>query len=466
MMKLSTAALATQGQHIGEDISFSHVGTDSRSIQPNQLFIALKGENFDGHHFAKSALEQGAAAVMISTAMPDLSPHVRVVDTKLSLGKLAAYWRSKINIPLVAITGSNGKTTVKEMLASILKAATNNDHAVLATQGNLNNDIGMPLTLLKLNKEHQYAVIEMGMNHMGEISYLTKLAQPNIALVNNAGTAHIGELGSVEAIAYAKGEIFEGLAADGTAIINADDDFAPLWKSLIGDKKIISFGLEKTADIHAHYQMNDSFTNLSITTPNGNFSLELRAAGLHNVRNALAATAAATALNIPILQIGIGLSQFAGVNGRLQQKVGLNGALVIDDTYNANPSSMKAAIDVLALRSGTKIMVMGDMGELGDEASNMHADIGKYAKQATIAQFYTLGDLSIKAAETFGEGASYYADIQALVDALKPNLTNDTTVLVKGSRFMAMERVVNAIVNTQEKLNLMTKTHQGDAHVA
>lgn len=464
MMLLSTAAKATHGQFYGADVSFSSVGTDSRAIQNNQLFIALKGEHFDGHNFVQSALEQGAAAVMLSTAMENISPALQVADTRLGLGQLAAYWRSTLNIPLVAITGSSGKTTVKEMLASILKAAAGHDEAVLATQGNLNNDIGMPLTLLKLNAQHQYAVIEMGMNHLGEISYLTNLAKPSVALVNNAGTAHIGELGSVEAIARAKGEIFEGLADDGTAIINADDDFAPFWRSLIGNKKILSFGINNTADVNAHYQLKDGASSLHVKTPKGEFAVELPAAGLHNVLNALAATAAAVALDVHLEKIALGLSQFAGVKGRLQQKLGLNGALVIDDTYNANPASMKAAIDVLALRAGKKIMVMGDMGELGIDASKMHAEIGAYAKQAGIGQFYALGEHSLKAVQAFGAGAIHYVTLQDLADALKTHMTNDATVLVKGSRFMAMERVVNLIVDTKAKPN--TTTHQGDAHVA
>jgi UDP-N-acetylmuramoyl-tripeptide--D-alanyl-D-alanine ligase len=454
MMRLSEAAIATQGQLIGQDILFTSVGTDSRSVAAQQLFVALQGEKFDGHDYAKQAFEHGAAGVLIQRGMSSLPAAVMVKDTRLALGDLAAYWRSKFDMPIAAITGSSGKTTVKEMLASILRAATENMEDVLATQGNLNNDIGLPLTMLKLRRHHQYAVLEMGMNHSGEISYLTKLARPSVALLNNAGSAHIGELGSVEAIAKAKGEIFQGLAADGTAIFNADDDFAPLWKAMTATRKQMTFGLATTADVSADYQLQANASSLVLKTPMGKLAINLPVAGLHNVRNALAATSVALAMGVSLDAVAQGLQQFTGVNGRLQLMHGLNGARVIDDTYNANPASMKAAIDVLAAQSGETIFVMGDMGELGEDGAEMHAEIGRYAKSAGIQHFYGFGELSTNATNTFGQGAHHFDEIETLAAAIVRNLNTQTTVLVKGSRFMRMERVVQLVATkptTQNK---------------
>src|SRR5450830_2026200 len=328
MMLLSAAANAVQASLVGKDATFSSVGTDSRSVSKGQLFVALKGDNFDGHNFSAQAIAQGAAAVLVSHLESGVEPALVANDTCLALGELAAYWRSKFDIPVAAITGSNGKTTVKEMLASILRAASNHPEQVLATAGNLNNHIGLPLTLLKLTDQHRYAVIEMGMNHTGEISYLTKIGKPTVAVINNAGSAHIGELGSFEAIAQAKGEIFEGLASNGTAVINADDDFAALWMALAGNHKIITFGLDNKADVSATYQLQASSCKLDIHTPQGLVSVQLPAPGKHNVMNALAATAAALAMGVPLKAVATGLETYVGAKGRLQSKAGLNGALV------------------------------------------------------------------------------------------------------------------------------------------
>lgn len=444
MMRLSELVLATHGQLVGNDVEFCCVGTDSRAIKQGQLFVALKGENFDGRAYANQSLAQGAAAVLVAKAS-NASPAVVVQDTRLALGELAAYWRAKFGMPVVAITGSNGKTTVKEMLTAILKVAAGDDARVLATQGNLNNDIGLPLTMLNLREQHHYAVLEMGMNHRGELSYLTRLAKPNIALVNNAGTAHIGELGSVEAIAKAKGEIFEGLANDGIAIINADDVFADLWKKLASKHQQMTFGLETKADVTAKYVLHGSSSEVELMTPVGNVAFSLPAPGLHNVRNALSAASAALALNVALDDIAKGLSSFAGVKGRLQTKQGIAGAKLIDDTYNANPMSMKAAIDVLKASVGQRIFVMGDMGELGADAQTMHAEIGAYAKEAGIQKLFALGSLTKNAVSAFGLDAAHFETVESLADALKQNMGTDVTVLVKGSRYMKMERVVDAI---------------------
>ncbi|MFZ9641928.1 MAG: UDP-N-acetylmuramoyl-tripeptide--D-alanyl-D-alanine ligase [Candidatus Methylopumilus sp.] len=457
MMRLSEIAMATQGQLIGADVEVCCVGTDSRAIQAGQLFVALQGEHFDGHDYLAQSLAQGASAVLVAKA-GDQHPAVLVKDTRLALGTLAAHWRAKFQIPVVAITGSNGKTTVKEMLAAILRVAAGDDNGVLATKGNLNNDIGLPLTMLNLGNQHRYAVLEMGMNHSGEIAYLTQLAKPNVALVNNAGTAHIGQLGSVEAIAKAKGEIFSGLSDQGIAILNADDDFVDLWRKLASQHQHISFGLDKPADVTAKYTLSANSSDMQLITPIGEVALVLPAPGLHNVRNALAAAAAALALQVPLADIATGLSHFAGVKGRLQSKAGWAGAKLIDDTYNANPLSMQAAIDVLKASSGQRIFVMGDMAELGADAASMHAEIGQYAKAAGIQHFLALGALSQEAVTAFGEGAQHFASVETLVDALKPMLNADVTVLVKGSRSMRMEQVVDAI-------QAQTKSHQGESQV-
>lgn len=452
MMRLSEAAIATHGQLLGADLEFCCVGTDSRAIKKGQLFVALKGENFDGHEYALQSLEQGASAVLVAQAS-NASPAVVVKDTRLALGELAAHWRAKFDMPVVAITGSNGKTTVKEMLAAILKVAAGEDEGVLATQGNLNNDIGLPLTMLNLGEQHRYAVLEMGMNHTGELSYLTHLAKPNVALVNNAGTAHIGELGSVEAIAKAKGEIFEGLAEDGMAIINADDVFADLWKKLAEEYKQMTFGLNAKADVTAKYVLQASSSEVELLTPVGSVEFSLPAPGLHNVRNALAAASAALALNVTLDDIAKGLSSFAGVKGRLQAKQGFAGAKLIDDTYNANPMSMKAAIDVLKASAGQRIFVMGDMGELGADAPKMHAEIGTYAKDAGIEKLFAFGTLTKNAVSAFGMNATHFDTVETLADALKQNMGAEVTVLVKGSRSMKMERVVDAVQLVQTNKN-------------
>ncbi len=436
MMQLSEAALATGGQIFGADVAFEAVSTDSRNIQAGDLFIALRGEHFDGHDYVLDCLKRGGAAALVSRVVEGATPQLLTGDTRLALGALAAYWRDKFDIPLAAVTGSNGKTTVKEMLAAILRAASGSEGGVLATQGNLNNDIGLPVTLLKLRGGHRYAVAEMGMNHAGEIAYLTHIAKPTVALINNALPAHLEGLGSVEGVARAKGEIFQGLAPGGTAIINADDAFAPLWQELAAPHRVQTFGLEKPADVSADYQLKADSSELVLKTPQGVARLSLPAAGLHNVRNALAATAAALAMGLPLAAAVAGLQQFVGAKGRLQRKVGVHGCTVIDDTYNANPASMRAAIDVLAACPGKHILVLGDMGELGADAEKLHGEIGQYARDAKLDALLTLGDMS------HAYGGRKFESPEMLAAALQPQLTAQTTVLIKGSRFMRMERVV------------------------
>ncbi|ABB75787.1 UDP-N-acetylmuramoyl-tripeptide--D-alanyl-D-alanine ligase [Nitrosospira multiformis ATCC 25196] len=440
-------------------IDFTGVSTDSRALARGELFVALVGPNFDGHDFIVQARDRGAMGALVQqdrlTGDQEYGiPLIRVQNTRLALGQLAAYWRARFTIPLVAVTGSNGKTTVKEMIASILRRAaeqapeemrTDAPDAVLATQGNLNNDIGMPLTLLRLRERHHYAVIEMGMNHPGEISYLSRLAKPSVALITNAGDAHIQGLGSVEAVARAKGEIFEGLDQQGIAVINADDPHNRLWRELAGNRQIIDFGLKSKAKVSADYKLTFSGAQITLILPQGVEETTLQVPGEHNVRNALAAAAVAVAVGVSLKTIASGLSTFGGVKGRMQRKCGVRGATLIDDCYNANPDSVRAALAVLARAEGKKVLVLGDMGELGDKGREFHEQIGDEARIAGIDELMALGDLSAYAAEKFGIGARHFRKMEDLLANIETLPGPDVTLLIKGSRFMQMERVVKRL---------------------
>ena len=450
MMRMSQAAQALGAQYSGDDAEFDAVCTDSRALKRGDLFVALKGERFDAHAFLAQAAAAGAAGALVEQASDLDLPQIVVDDTTRALGQLGNYWRRQFDIPLIAVTGSNGKTTVKEMLASILREAVkadagtdDQDAGVLATRGNLNNHIGVPLTLLELRSGHRYAVIEMGMNHAGEISYITRMAEPSVALINNAGVAHMENLGSAEAIARAKGEIFEGLQAGGTAVINADDTYAPLWRTAAAHARQLEFALETPAAVTATYDVRELTSEIVLKTPLGTARATVPAPGLHNVKNALAASAAATALAVPPATVAAGLARFGGIKGRLQRKAGIKGATLIDDTYNANPDSMRAAISVLARAAGEKLLVIGDMGELGLDAAAMHAQIGTDARVAGIPRLFTLGDLSAHAARAFGAGARHFERIDELLDEIRNVLGPGVTMLVKGSRSMQMERVIH-----------------------
>lgn len=454
MLTLRETALALDGLLTGDaDIAFVRVTTDSRDIKPGDLYVALKGERFDGHDFAADALAQGAVAVLVERAVS--GTHIVVPDTLAALGKLAAYWRERMtDLKVIAVTGSGGKTTVKEMIATILITRFG-EEAVLATRGNLNNHIGVPLTLLRLTAQHRFAVIEMGMNHFGEIDYLTHLARPDVAVVNNALRAHLEALGSVEGVARAKGEIFGGLKAGGTAVINADDANAALWSQLANGNRQLSFGLH-TADMHARDIVETAEgSEFILGVPIDETRVLLPAPGLHNVRNALAAAAGTYAAGLDVTQIAAGLRQYKGVKGRLERKVAANGAQVIDDTYNANPDSMRAAVDVLTTlaRAGgnPSILVLGDMGEVGPDAADLHAEIGKYAKEQGVQQLFTLGEQMANAASEFGNKHS--AALEDLMATLQMAVTPDSLVLVKGSRFMRMERVVQALQGIAQNNN-------------
>ncbi|MBU0689460.1 MAG: UDP-N-acetylmuramoyl-tripeptide--D-alanyl-D-alanine ligase [Gammaproteobacteria bacterium] len=453
MMMLSQAAQALHAHFAGDDVRFSAVSTDTRSIAQGDLFIALRGEHFDGAQFVAQAAQAGAVAAIVKegSVLEEVScPVLFVPDTRIALGKLAAHWRKQFDIPLLAITGSNGKTTVKEMLAAILSAHAG-ESAVLSTRGNFNNDIGMPLTLLKLREQHRYAVIEMGMNHLGEIAYLTHLAQPDVALVNNASGAHLQGLGSVEGVARAKGEIFAGLQNNGTAIINADDAHASMWRTLADKHRVFDFALEHAAAVKGEWQAQGFGGVLRAHTPAGELHAVLQVPGEHNARNALAAATAALAVHVPLETIARALEGFGGVAGRLQRKQAQQGATLIDDTYNANPASMHAALEVLAQTGGKRIFVLGDMGELGAGAEQFHREIGIAARELGIEHLYALGALSAHAVSEFGNGAKHFSDVESLQQSLQQELDAQTTVLVKGSRFMKMERVVQACAATQEE---------------
>ncbi len=440
-MQLSEAAAHMPAEHIGKDIAFTQVSTDTRSLAQGDLFVALEGEHFDGHEYLQQAREAGAVAAMVSRSADGDLPLLKVDDTRQGLGRLAAVWRQHFTLPVAAVTGSNGKTTVKEMLAAILRQRGE----VLATRGNLNNDIGVPLTLLRLQERHRYAVIEMGANHAGEIRYLCTLARPDVAVVTNAAAAHLEGFGSIDGVAKAKGEIFSGLQSDGVAVINADDVYAPLWMRLAGDRKVIRFGLNKDADVSANWQQQDDGVRLDLYTPKGSIVLQLHLHGRHNVMNALAAAAAALALGADLDMIQAGLADIKAVAGRLQTLPGLAGMQILNDTYNANPASFKAALDVLAGMQGQKWLVLGDMGELGGDAEQLHASCGLQAHASGVTRLYALGELSRNAVDSFGQGAYWFADHDELIRQLKQDWQGQGAVLIKGSRLMRMEEVVNAL---------------------
>jgi len=349
-------------------------------------------------------------------------------------------------LPLVAITGSNGKTTTKEMIAAILSRAGK----ALATRGNLNNDIGVPLTLMRLDASYRHGVIEMGANHPGEIAYLVNITRPQVAVITNAGSAHLEGFGSIEGVARAKGEIYGALEADGVAVINADDAYADLWRALAAKCRVFSFGIDKPADVSAKWQGDVHGSHLHLHTPVGDAELNLALPGRHNVMNALAATAAALAMGVSLDGVVKGLEGLAPVGGRLQIREGINGATIIDDSYNANPVSLRAGIDVLAACQGRRYLALGDMGELGADAEQLHAEAGTYARQAGIDGVYATGPLSKGAVEAFGTGGHHFAEQQQLIAALKTELDSGVTVLVKGSRSSRMERVVAGLTEVQK----------------
>lgn len=440
-LRLSEVASEIDARLSGSDVTFSSVSTDTRNCGQGDLFVALHGPNFDGHDYIENARQAGACAAMVDQPLKSRLPLLQVDDTRLGLGRLATSWRQRFDIPMAAVTGSNGKTTVKEMIAAIMQQQGD----VLSTQGNLNNDIGVPLTLLRLQDQHQAAVIEMGANHAGEIAYLCSLARPDIAVITNAAAAHLEGFGSLDGVAHAKGEMFSNLPSQGIAVINADDKYAPLWQQLAGDRRQVFFGLDQPADVHAQWQARDKGVHIHISTPQGEFSADMAVMGRHNVMNALAATAVVQQLGADLETIKSGLQSFKTVAGRLQILTAANGMQIIDDTYNANPSSFKAAIDVLCQVEGNKWLVLGDMGELGADADQLHADCGRLAKQQGVQRLYAVGDLSRHAVSAFSEEAEWFPDKQSLSEKLISDWQGPGAILVKGSRAMKMEEIIHAL---------------------
>ncbi|MFC5458472.1 UDP-N-acetylmuramoyl-tripeptide--D-alanyl-D-alanine ligase [Massilia niabensis] len=448
---LEQVAASIAGASVTADAAFDSVSTDSRTANAGALFVALRGETFDAHDFLPQVAANGAAAV-VAERLPEgwTLPAILVPDTLVALGQIANGWRRQYDIPLIGVTGSNGKTTVKEMIASILAAAVGAD-ARLATQGNLNNEIGVPLTLMRLEASHRAAVVELGMNHPGEIARLAAIAQPTVALVNNAQREHQEFMHTVEAVALENGSVFAALPADGVAVYPGDDIYTGLWQGLAAACRSMTFGLTDACDVRATYVSTGFGNNLKVTTPDGAFELTLAAAGEHNVRNALAAVACALAAGIAPDTIVRGLESFAPVGGRLQRKQAAQGATVIDDTYNANPDSMRAAIDVLAAYPAPRILVVGDMGEVGTQGREFHEEIGAYAHSRGIDTVLATGELSRHLVASGGsQQFQHFEQFDALLAALDKQLggNSDATVLVKGSRFMKMERVVNHLIGS------------------
>ncbi len=428
------------------------VTTDSRNVVAGNLFVALIGERFDAHDFLAEVVENGAAAVMVERMPPDLTiPALVVPNTRVALGEIACHWRRQFQLPVIGVTGSNGKTTVKEMVASILLAAFGEGN-YLATRGNLNNEIGVPQTLLRLSAEHRAAVVELGMNHVGEIALLASIAQPTIALVNNAQREHQEFMQSVEAVARENGAVIEALPENGIAVFPADDEYTHLWRDLAsasGTRECITFGMVNGADVTCSYRPDDFGSVLSLDIKGRKVTVRLSAAGLHNVRNAMAAAACCSAIGIDAETVALGLESFSPVSGRMQRKLAPNGACIIDDTYNANPDSVLAAIDVLAQAGTPRILVLGDMGEVGQQGQRFHEEVGMHASQSEIEYLLTYGTLVRHSASAFGAKAKHFENLEDLMTSLKTILAADSTVLVKGSRFMQMERVVQQLVNDQ-----------------
>jgi UDP-N-acetylmuramoyl-tripeptide--D-alanyl-D-alanine ligase len=447
MMSLGEAASAMGARLAGgsEGARFDGVSTDTRSVGSGQLFVAIRGEFFDGHDFLAMAKERGAVAALVDEKYSGSAPLPVLVadDTRLALGRLGRNWRLRFAPVLIAITGSNGKTTTKEMLASILRRHAGEDGA-LATRGNLNTDIGVPMTLLGMRASHRFCAVELGMNHPGEIALLAQIARPTIALVNNAQREHLEFMQSVEAVAAENASVFDTLPADGIAVLNAEDAMAGVFRDKAGARRRVEFGIA-AGEVTGRYELKALESEIVVSTPSGEARATLAIPGLHNVRNALAAAACAHAAGIPAQAIGEGLATFRPYAGRLQVKKTAAGATLIDDSYNANPDSVRAAIDVLASCPGPTALVLGDMGEVGQQGPAFHAEVGRYAKEKGISSLLAFGSSAGESVNAFGAGARHYDDWNEIAFSLK----NAKTILVKGSRFMHMERVVDALTGTK-----------------
>jgi len=441
MMALQQASEILNGEMLGNNVDFSTVSTDTRSLQPGDLYIALDGENFDGHDYLTQAEKAGAAAAIVHKNVHTNLPRIKVEDTRIALGRLAAAWRQSFAGSVVAITGSNGKTTVEEMATAIFSEQAD----VLATKGNFNNDIGLPLTLLRLGQE-KFAVIEMGANHSGEIAYLTSITKPDVAAITNAGPAHLEGFGTVKGVAEAKGEIYQGLTEQGIAVVNLDDEYAAYWSGLNEHRKVFTFSMgNTTANACGVWLATKNGGRLTVKIEADELIVDLKLHGLHNAINALTAISIAETLNIPRSKIIKALSEFRSVHGRLDFNQLSDSLLVIDDSYNANPASLNAGIEVLSELPGEHWLVLGDMGELGGEVQRIHFDAGVYAKESGINKLLAVGDNSRYAVEAFGNDAIFFETKDKLVTYVQQYKSESLNILVKGSRFMHMEEIVDSL---------------------
>ena len=441
-MSLNEAASCLGCKPVQSDLTFTGITSDSRQVLPGMLFAALPGQVVDGHDYIQQAMDLGAVAALVSQSVSSNLTLLHVPDVLEALGTLAGYWRGECTARVIGITGSNGKTTVKEMVSSILRQ----EGSVLATKGNFNNELGLPLTVFQLSKSHDYAVLEMGASNPGDIAYLAGIAKPDVGLITNVGPAHLKGFINMQGVARAKGEMFAALSPDGTAIMNVAEPWVDLWKKINKAGRIIYFNGEGENHIQAHQVADDTV----VSTPVGEFSLQLPLPGLHNLTNAMAATAVCLALDVPLAHIKTGLETVKPVPGRLSLKHASAGWTVIDDTYNANPASLYAALQVLATENGEPWLVMGDMKELGADSRKMHAELGDAARSLGVKRLFALGEASTAAVDAFGDRALHFSSRDSLIEALRQELRPGVACLVKGSRSMGMEHVVNAISNGQE----------------
>ncbi len=439
---LSAAANSMDGVLRGENRSFSGISTDTRTLRDGELFFALQGPNFDGADFVRTAADNGAAGAVVVRRLDEEFPQIEVDDTRLALGRFAAAWRRQFDVTVIGITGSNGKTSTKELVRACLASQA----PTLATHGNLNNEIGVPLMLARIDGEHGYAVFELGANRAGEIAYLTALTRPDVVVITNAAEAHLEGFGSVEGVSRAKGEILQDEQRPEVAVLNADDAYFEYWSSLVSDTRTISFGLGESANVRATgIETGTEHSQFMMHFPGESVAVRLPLSGIHNVRNACTAAAVAHALGIDSQQIKMALESVSPVSGRLQPMRGMNGCTLFDDSYNANPLSVAAAAEFLAQLPGENWLVLGDMKELGNDAAALHREAGENARASGIDRLLALGELASNAVEGFGEHGSWYGSVDALVDTLTRSLNEATNVLVKGSRSMHMERVVDAL---------------------
>ena len=440
---LAAVAEEVRGRLIGPDGSFGPVTTDSRALTAGALFVAIPGDRYDGNDFVRDAHAKGAAGALVSKLIESPLPQVHVKDTRRAFGALARAWRANFAVPVIAVTGSSGKTTVKELIASILSVS----RKVCVTQGNLNNDIGVPLTLMRMDQDHDALVVELGANHSGEVGYLSQLVQPTVGVITNAAAAHLEGFGSLAAVAAAKGELLDHLPKAGTAVLNADDPFRADWRSRSPCEFTVTFGFAATADCRVldEPRFDASGVVFAMRLPDGERAqIHLPLLGRQNVANALAAAAAAQAVGASTEDIVAGLARATAVRGRLNALVGRGGSVIVDDSYNANPSSVRAALDYLAVLGGRRILVLGDMAELGEETTKLHREIGAYAV-GRCDLLFSIGRLAAEAATTFGAPQQRFANIESARAALEPLLARDVTVLIKGSRVMGLERLVKAL---------------------